>query len=964
MASGGVKKETEGALEWKKIKEEMTCSICGDLFTDPKTIPCLHTFCKVCLEKSIEMNKRLASEVCCPLCRAKLPQDDVDLIPTNFTTNHLVEIYAERRKVVVDHEMLTGTGCGKCKEDSPAIMWCDECETLLCYDCNEIHRKWSEFKSHKAVSVEVFIQLGSEMGSGTTSCNNHDRPLNLFCKICDSVVCHVCILEDHCKHSFVIAKRSVLNEMRTTSPEHTYTEVKPKSTVCTSEVKLQPTPLPEQILPKTTCSSSNNHDDFADGTASSSSCQYPEPNSTNLEDTQTHLTSTKNKHGLSENKTPSDPRRSDICKDHAKPLTAYCMSCNVLICQECIMTDHSKHDFALSVMNTVDSTDDKPTSNGNQNFPQYWLDHSHSEGLDSKVCKDHAKPLNLHCITCDCMICQECISGLHYKHDFMVSVVNEPKDVKQHKTKRGFSFKNLMTGFSHRSLTFSDSRTAVAAHDQHQIPQQQSNSMDVKLAASSKPDGKTKSKNKKFNKGTSDPQLVEHSYPLYVGKHNYSARTTDDLSFKKGDLLFVIRADDDGWWLARCKESTKEGYVPSGYIVEFKSPLSAEEWYFGTVRNKHVDELLMQAPNDHGSFLVCDSKNTSSGYSLVVRDGITIKRWKINKSSDKYFVNASMTFESLPQLVAYHTKHTGKFLFEIMKTPCIPTEVQQTAGLSKATNKVWEIQKSSLTLYKKIDTGNFGEVWEAVWNNTTPVIVNTLNPGTVTVSDFLKEATVMKQLRHRNVVQLYAVCVEEEPIYVVTEPTEHGNLLDYLRGDGRTLQLPQLINMGAQVAAGMAYLEQNTYTHGNLAARSVFVSEHLICRVGDFGILNTLSKETSEELIRSKSKWSAPEVLKFSHVTTKSDVWSFGVLLYEVVTYGRIPYPGMSDCRVQEKLQTGYHMPCPTSCPEQLHKIMMKCWNSDAVCRPTFETLQWQLEEFFIDDVLYEATVATPYLPQ
>ena len=323
-----------------------------------------------------------------------------------------------------------------------------------------------------------------------------------------------------------------------------------------------------------------------------------------------------------------------------------------------------------------------------------------------------------------------------------------------------------------------------------------------------------------------------------------------------------------------------------------------------------------------------------------------------------------MTFESLPQLVAYHTKHTGKFLFEIMKTPCIPTEVQQTAGLSKATNKVWEIQKSSLTLYKKIDTGNFGEVWEAVWNNTTPVIVNTLNPGTVTVSDFLKEATVMKQLRHRNVVQLYAVCVEEEPIYVVTEPTEHGNLLDYLRGDGRTLQLPQLINMGAQVAAGMAYLEQNTYTHGNLAARSVFVSEHLICRVGDFGILNTLSKETSEELIRSKSKWSAPEVLKFSHVTTKSDVWSFGVLLYEVVTYGRIPYPGMSDCRVQEKLQTGYHMPCPTSCPEQLHKIMMKCWNSDAVCRPTFETLQWQLEEFFIDDVLYEATVATPYLPQ
>ena len=134
----------------------------------------------------------------------------------------------------------------------------------------------------------------------------------------------------------------------------------------------------------------------------------------------------------------------------------------------------------------------------------------------------------------------------------MVSVVNEPNNVKQHKTKRGFSFKNLMTGFSHQSSTFSDSRTAVTTHDQHQIPQLQSNSMEAKLAASSKPDGKTKSKSKKFN---SDAQLVEHSYPLYVGKHNYSARTTDDLSFKKGDLLYIIRTDDDGWWLARCNKS-------------------------------------------------------------------------------------------------------------------------------------------------------------------------------------------------------------------------------------------------------------------------------------------------------------------------------------------------------------------------------------------------------------------------
>ena len=215
MANGGVKKGVEGAQEWKKIREELiTCSICGDLYTDPKTIPCLHTFCKTCLERSIEMNKRLASDVCCPLCRAKLPQDDVELIPTNFTINHLVEIYAERKKVIVDHEMLTGTGCGKCKGDSPAIVWCKECETLFCHDCNKIHTSWSELKSHNAVSIQVFIQLGSEMGSDVTKCYNHDRPLNLYCKSCNRAVCHVCILENHCKHNFVIAQRSETSETR------------------------------------------------------------------------------------------------------------------------------------------------------------------------------------------------------------------------------------------------------------------------------------------------------------------------------------------------------------------------------------------------------------------------------------------------------------------------------------------------------------------------------------------------------------------------------------------------------------------------------------------------------------------------------------------------------------------------------------------------------------------------------
>ena len=126
MATGGIEKE------WQQIEEEITCSICGDLFTDPKTIPYLHTFCKQCIEKSIESSKKMASIVCCPLCRASIPLD-MSSIPTNFTINRLAEIFEKQKEAVTTIKMK----CGNCENgsNSPAITWCVECETSLCKRC-------------------------------------------------------------------------------------------------------------------------------------------------------------------------------------------------------------------------------------------------------------------------------------------------------------------------------------------------------------------------------------------------------------------------------------------------------------------------------------------------------------------------------------------------------------------------------------------------------------------------------------------------------------------------------------------------------------------------------------------------------------------------------------------------------------------------------------------------------------
>ena len=357
----------------------------------------------------------------------------------------------------------------------------------------------------------------------------------------------------------------------------------------------------------------------------------------------------------------------------------------------------------------------------------------------------------------------------------------------------------------------------------------------------------------------------------------------------------------------------------------------------------------MQPFNDCGSFLIRDSETTPGDFSLSIRDTEKVRHYRIRKlDNGGYFVTRRITFENLSDLVAHYRKEADG-LCVTLRDACLVAEKPQTAGLSKDANQAWEIDRKSIRFIKKLGAGQFGEVWEGLWNNTTKVAVKTLKPGTMGAHEFLEEAQLMKMLRHPKLIQLYAVCTQEEPIYIITELMKHGSLLEYLRGDGRSLKFPQLIDMGAQVASGMAYLEEQCYIHRDLAARNILVGEHLICKVADFGLARVIDEDIYEAHTGAKFpiKWTAPEAAMYSRFTIKSDVWSFGILLYELITYGRFPYPGMNNAQVLDALQNGYRMPCPMGCPEPLYEIMRECWRDDAASRPTFETLQWRLEEFF-----------------
>ncbi|KAG8245297.1 Tyrosine-protein kinase Src42A [Homalodisca vitripennis] len=296
--------------------------------------------------------------------------------------------------------------------------------------------------------------------------------------------------------------------------------------------------------------------------------------------------------------------------------------------------------------------------------------------------------------------------------------------------------------------------------------------------------------------------------------------------------------------------------------------------------------------------------------------------------------------------------NNGKFSLSVVgieKECILKIEKPVTGGLSHSTRDQWEIDRSSLKFVRKLGHGQFGEVWEGLWNNTTPVAIKTLKPGTMDPKDFLTEAQIMKKLRHNKLIQLYAVCTVEEPIYIITELMKNGSLLEFLQGKGRGLKLTQLIDMAAQIASGMAYLESQNYIHRDLAARNVLVGDGNIVKIADFGLARLIKEDEYEARVgaRFPIKWTAPEAANYSRFSIKSDVWSFGILLTELVTYGRIPYPGMTNAEVLHQVEHGYRMPSPPGCPTTLYDIMLECWHKDPMKRPTFETLQWKLEDFF-----------------
>ncbi|KAM8776135.1 proto-oncogene tyrosine-protein kinase receptor Ret isoform 2-T2 [Rhynchonycteris naso] len=294
----------------------------------------------------------------------------------------------------------------------------------------------------------------------------------------------------------------------------------------------------------------------------------------------------------------------------------------------------------------------------------------------------------------------------------------------------------------------------------------------------------------------------------------------------------------------------------------------------------------------------------------------------------------------------------------------------------------WEFPRKNLVLGKTLGEGEFGKVVEATAFRlkgkagymTVAVKMLKENASPNELRDLLSEFNLLKQVNHPNVIKLYGACSQNGPLLLIVEYAKYGSLRGFLREsrkagpgyvgsrgsrnssyldnpDERALTMGDLISFAWQISRGMRYLAEMKLVHRDLAARNVLVAEGRKMKISDFGLSRDVYEEDSY-VKRSKGripvKWMAIESL-FDHIyTTQSDVWSFGVLLWEIMTLGGNPYPGIPPERLFNLLKTGYRMERPDNCSEEMYSLMLQCWKQEPDKRPMFADISKDLEKMMV----------------
>ncbi|XP_076868331.1 ephrin type-A receptor 3 [Brachyhypopomus gauderio] len=260
-----------------------------------------------------------------------------------------------------------------------------------------------------------------------------------------------------------------------------------------------------------------------------------------------------------------------------------------------------------------------------------------------------------------------------------------------------------------------------------------------------------------------------------------------------------------------------------------------------------------------------------------------------------------------------------------------------------------EIDVSSIRIERVIGAGEFGEVCSGRLRlpsrREIHVAIKSLKAGYSDQQrrDFLSEASIMGQFDHPNIIRLEGVVTRCKPVMIITEYMENGSLDTFLKKHDGQFTVIQLVGMMRGIAAGVQYLSEMNYVHRDLAARNILVNGNLVCKVSDFGLSRVLEDDPEAAYTTRGGKipirWTAPEAIAYRKFTSASDVWSYGIVMWEVISYGERPYWEMSNQDVIKAIDEGYRLPAPMDCPVVLHQLMLDCWEKNRGERPKFNQI-------------------------
>ncbi|XP_021162853.1 neurotrophic tyrosine kinase, receptor, type 2b isoform X2 [Fundulus heteroclitus] len=304
------------------------------------------------------------------------------------------------------------------------------------------------------------------------------------------------------------------------------------------------------------------------------------------------------------------------------------------------------------------------------------------------------------------------------------------------------------------------------------------------------------------------------------------------------------------------------------------------------------------------------------------------------------------------------------------KIPVIenPQYFRNSGSMLKADTFVQHIKRHNIVLKRELGEGAFGKVFLAECYNLVPdhekilVAVKTLKEATESGrADFYREAELLTNLQHEHIVTFYGVCVESEPLIMVFEYMKHGDLNKFLRSHGPDAVLmadgqhsilveltqSQMLHIAQQIAAGMVYLASQHFVHRDLATRNCLVGENLLVKIGDFGMSRDVYSTDYYRVgghTMLPIRWMPPESIMYRRFTTESDVWSLGVVLWEIFTYGKQPWYQLSNNEVIECITQGRVLQRPRSCPKEVYDLMLGCWQREPYMRLNIKEIHSMLQ--------------------